>query len=189
MNDGLSKLDRFPHVTSSLVKTMDGRVIDIGGMVMHYGREQTALMEYPQPPTLKVKLLNEHAVAPERGSVGAIGYDLFASDNTIIPMGAYGMVPTGIAVAIPEGHYGRVAPRSGLAAKNGIDVLAGVIDADYRGEVKVILINHGREPLRVERGQRIAQLILERASVFPVKLCAELDDTQRGESGFGSTGV
>jgi dUTP pyrophosphatase len=96
---------------------------------------------------------------------------------------------TDIAVAIPEGHYGRVAPRSGLALKNFIDVGAGVIDADYRGPIGVLIFNFGDVSFKIGRGDRIAQLILERISTPYVEVVQELPETERGSGGFGSTGV
>jgi dUTP pyrophosphatase len=132
-------------------------------------------------------------VLPTRGSPGAIGLDLYASipgpnHFWVIPRGHRAVIMTGLKVAVPEGYYGRIAPRSGLAAKYGIDVLAGVIDPDYRGEIGVVLINHGENSFRVDNGERIAQFIVECADQM-VPIAAKLDDdTERGEGGFGSTG-
>jgi dUTP pyrophosphatase len=99
-------------------------------------------------------------------------------------------VPTGFALAIPAGYEGQVRPRSGLAAEHGVTVLnaPGTIDADSRGEVKVILVNHGREPFRVARGDRIAQLVIAAVATVEVGEVDSLDDTERGGGGFGSTG-
>jgi dUTP pyrophosphatase len=99
------------------------------------------------------------------------------------------MVSTGIAIGIPNGTYGRVAPRSGLAAKHGIDVGAGVIDPDYTGEVKVILFNNSDNDFEIKKGDRIAQLILEKVLTPEIKELGELAKTLRGEGGFGSTGT
>jgi len=126
-------------------------------------------------------------------SGSAAGIDLMAclEDNVELAPGEYRMIPTGLKMAIPEGYEGQVRPRSGLAAKFGITVLnsPGTIDADYRGEIGVILINHGFEPYTIANGDRIAQLVI--APVVKVELLetAELDETERGEGGFGSTGV
>ena len=90
---------------------------------------------------------------------------------------------------MPRGTYGRIAPRSGLAAKHGVDVGAGVIDADYRGEVKILLINHSDVKFDIKKGDRIAQLVLERISLAELNEVSELEETQRGQKGFGSTGV
>ena len=144
---------------------------------------------------LKVKLLRPEAKAPERKSAAAAGYDLYACEEAHIPAyshlcpgNTWALVDTGVAVAVPEGTYGRIAPRSGLALR-GIDVGAGVIDADYRGSVKVLLFNHSSEtPLMIRPGDRIAQLVLERIATPDVEVVDTLDDTDRGDDGFGSTG-
>ena len=99
------------------------------------------------------------------------------------------LIGTGIAMAIPIGNYGRIAPRSGLAAKHMIDVGAGVIDADYRGEVKVLLFNFGETDFAVSEGDRIAQLIVEKYTQTELVEVTDLSETERGEGGFGSTGV
>ena len=138
---------------------------------------------------LQVKLLRRNAVLSSRGSVGAAGYDLCAASNCIIPSRGKGTVDTGLAVSLPPGTYARIAPRSGLAIRNFIDVGAGVVDSDYRGEIKVILFNHSVEDFAVQAGDRIAQLILERIKTPQVKKVAALDDTDRGVGGFGSTGT
>ena len=105
---------------------------------------------------LRVKKLNEKAFIPSKGSEHAAGYDLYSTEETIIPGRGKTLVSTGISMAIPIGNYGRVAPRSGLACKNFIDVGAGVIDADYRGEVKVLLFNFSETEFKVSPGDRIA---------------------------------
>lgn len=130
------------------------------------------------------------ATPPTRGSLQAIGYDLYAhlTEPLYLGPGRRVLVPTGVRVAIPPGHYGRIAPRSGLAVKNGIDVLAGVVDSDYRGVVMVALINHGQVGFTIYNHTRIAQLILERATVLPIEIVDNLDETERQEDGFGSTG-
>ena len=114
-----------------------------------------------------------------------------ADNPMMIAPGARAQIPTGIALALPPGFEGQVRPRSGLAARHGITVLntPGTVDADYRGEVMVILINFGQEPFRVERGMRIAQMII--AATMQAKICevASLDQTDRGPGGFGSTGI
>jgi deoxyuridine 5'-triphosphate nucleotidohydrolase len=118
----------------------------------------------PAPPALQIKLLSSTAKAPTRGSAYAAGYDLYASKATTIPARGKALVDTDISIAVPAGTYGRVAPRSGLASKHSIDVGAGVIDADYRGPVKVLLFNFGESEFKVEVGERVAQLIVERVS-------------------------
>lgn len=145
-------------------------------------------MPLTHPYPLRVKRLTKHAVLPVRGSELAAGYDLAAAHALIIPAHGKGIVKTDLAMEIPVGLYGRVAPRSGMSWKKHTDVGAGVIDSDYRGAVGVILFNHANEELKIERGDRIAQLILERIAYADVKEVSELDDTDRGVGGFGSTG-
>lgn len=146
-------------------------------------------LEKPSEPILQVKLLHPEAKVPTRGSEGAIGWDLYSTESHPISLspGTPTIINTGIAVAIPHGYYGRVAPRSGLAAKQGIDVLAGVIDEDYRGEVKVILNNTTDQFKIIDLSKPIAQLILERADQGKLIAVSELLATVRGEGGFGST--
>jgi dUTP pyrophosphatase len=137
---------------------------------------------------MSVKLLNPDATVPTRGSDEAAGYDLYSLYPLKINPCERVVVSTGIAMKIPVGTYGRVAPRSGLALKNGIDVLAGVIDADYRGEIKVILINHDSKVVEFPAQSKIAQLIFEKIETPELEVVENLDDTNRGEGGFGSTG-
>jgi dUTP pyrophosphatase len=137
---------------------------------------------------MRIKLLSEHAIKPTKGSVHAAGYDLYSTEDVSIPSCVHHLIKTNISIEIPEGFYGRIAPRSGLAYKNGIDVLAGVIDSDYRGDIGVILMNHGDEPFQVSKGDRIAQIIIEKHYDFPLTVVKEIEETNRGEGGFGSTG-
>eukprot|EP00730_Choanoeca_flexa_P011261 TRINITY_DN24216_c0_g1_i1.p1 TRINITY_DN24216_c0_g1~~TRINITY_DN24216_c0_g1_i1.p1 ORF type:complete len:159 (+),score=25.68 TRINITY_DN24216_c0_g1_i1:43-477(+) len=139
-------------------------------------------------PMLKIKKLSENAKVPTRGSDNAAGYDLYAAEDAIIDPQGKAIVKTDIAMAIPEGCYGRVAPRSGLAAKHHIDVGAGVVDRDYRGNVGVVMFNLAKQSYEVKKGDRIAQLVLERIITPKVQEVEELDDTDRGAGGFGSTG-
>lgn len=141
------------------------------------------------PDELKFLRLHPAAKLPTRGSRQAAGLDLYSiEDVTLEATGGRAAVRTGLAVAIPRGFYGRIAPRSGLAVNYGLDVLAGVIDSDYRGEIVCALVNHGREALTIDAGQRVAQLILE-AIIAPEPVWADaLDETTRGAGGFGSTG-
>lgn len=140
------------------------------------------------PPPLQVKLLSPTARAPTRGSAFAAGYDLYSLAVLTVPARGKALVSTGISVAIPQGCYGRVAPRSGLASKHSIDVGAGVIDPDYRGEVKVLLFNLSDTDFQVQEGDRVAQLVLERIFTPEVLVVPELDESMRGAGGFGSTG-
>ncbi|GAA6018419.1 hypothetical protein JCM10207_000888 [Rhodosporidiobolus poonsookiae] len=139
-------------------------------------------------PTFLVQRLVETAKLPVRGSALAAGYDLSSAEDKVVPAQGKALISTGLAIAVPEGTYGRVAPRSGLASKHMIDTGAGVIDADYRGEVKVLLFNHAKDDFQITTGDRIAQLILERIVTPEVQEVASLSDTARGAGGFGSTG-
>ena len=141
------------------------------------------------PPVLEVKKLSENAVIPTRGSPLSAGYDLSSAEDTIIKAGGKGIVKTDLSIACPEGTYARIAPRSGLAVKKFIDCGAGVVDADYRGPVGVVLFNFGDEDFVVNKGDRVAQLILEKISMADTVNVEELTDTERGVGGFGSTGV
>lgn len=140
---------------------------------------------------LKVFLRSENATVPTKGSALAAGYDLYSSESAVIPAQGQGMVATDLTIIVPIGTYGRVAPRSGLAVKHGISTGAGVVDADYRGEVKVVLFNHSKKDFEIAKGDRIAQLVLEQIVNADVKVITqeELDVTVRGEGGFGSTGT
>jgi dUTP pyrophosphatase len=152
---------------------------------------------------LRFVRLTEEASVPSFGSPGAAGADLCCAVECVIP--AKGMldfsheylllalgkclISTGLQIALPPGHYGRIAPRSGLASKHFIDVGAGVIDEDYRGEIKVLLFNFGENDFHVKVGARIAQLICECITRPVLKEVTSLDETKRGSSGFGSTGI
>jgi dUTP pyrophosphatase len=125
---------------------------------------------------------------PEYASAAAAGADLRASEAVELAPGARAAVATALRLEIPPGHVGLVWPRSGLAVRHGIDTLAGVIDSDYRGELKVVLVNHGDEPFRIAPGDRVAQLLVQRVERVSFAAAAEVADTARGGSGFGSTG-
>jgi dUTP pyrophosphatase len=133
--------------------------------------------------------LDGSARLPTRGSQFAAGLDLYSIESlAIAARGGRALVHTGLAVAIPHGFYGRVAPRSGLAIKHGLDVLAGVIDSDYRGEILCALINHGDEQVWIEAGMRVAQLVIESIATPEPVWSEDLSETGRGGGGFGSTG-
>lgn len=138
--------------------------------------------------TFAVQLLSDKAMIPHRSSNDAAGYDLFSSESLVLPSNTRQAIGTGIKIKIPIGTYARIASRSSMALK-GIDVVAGVVDADYRGEVKVILHNFSKEDLFITQGHKIAQLILERIKTPSVVVVDYLPETKRGEKGFGSTGV
>jgi dUTP pyrophosphatase len=137
---------------------------------------------------INIKKLSPNAVLPNWNNDSA-GADLTSLETTTINVGRRHLFKTGLSLAIPTGYYGRVAPRSGLALKKGIDVMAGVIDADYRGELGVILINLGEEPVQINAGDKIAQLIIETCHRCKFVEVADLNNTDRGVGGFGSTDV
>ena len=137
---------------------------------------------------LSFKRLDPRATLPTRGSSHAAGLDIYSIEDVAIEPKHRALVQTGLAVAIPEGYYGRVAPRSGLATKQGLDVLAGVIDADYRGEIRCLLYNTGEETINLPAQSKICQLIIEKIVTPGAVWADEINDTDRGSGGFGSTG-
>ncbi len=148
----------------------------------------------PRTQTLKVKLLDHFQTEfPQYESSLASGFDIRAcmEEPMTIKSGERGLVPTGLSFALPEGYELQVRPRSGLALKKGISVpnSPGTIDADYRGELKIILINHGTEDFEIAPGDRVAQVVMAPVVQAEFDIVTELDETPRGEDGFGSTGV
>jgi dUTP pyrophosphatase len=139
------------------------------------------------PDVLRFKQLDSRAVLPVRGSALAAGLDICSIEDVELQPKQRTLARTGLAVAIPPGFYGRVAPRSGLAVKQGLDVLAGVIDSDYRGELCCALYNTGDEPIHLPAGSRICQLIVEQIITPEATWATDLDATARGGGGFGST--
>lgn len=139
-------------------------------------------------PILSFKKLSMHAYSPVKMTDGSAGFDLRSAYDYIIEPCGKALIPTDLAVKIPDGCYGRIAPRSGLALKYHIDVAAGVIDRDYRGNLGVILFNHSSTCFTVRKGDRIAQLICEKIIEPELKEVLSLDNTERSERGFGSTG-
>ena len=138
---------------------------------------------------LLIKRITDNAIIPTRGSAEAAGLDLYASEGVSIGPGRRAAVSTGISIELPKDTYGRIAPRSGLAVKDGINVGAGVVDRDYTGEIKVVLFNHGRKPFNIKSGYKIAQLIVEKCVMVEVKEVEGVAETARGANGFGSTGI
>lgn len=143
------------------------------------------------PMQIPLKRLDEGLPAPAYAHSGDGGVDLRAASAVRLEPGERATVPTGIAVAIPAGHAGLVVPRSGLASRHGIGVVnaPGLIDSGYRGEIAVILVNHGDHPVQVERGDRIAQLVVIPVVAQEFVEVSELPSSARGEGGFGSTGA
>lgn len=139
---------------------------------------------------LKVKKLKEDVKLPVYSTDGSAGLDLFSAEEVEIPPGQWKLVGTGISIELPDGFEAQVRPRSGLALK-GITVLntPGTIDPDYRGEVRVILLNLSEQNFKVEKGMKIAQLVISKFERVKVEVVDSLSDTKRGEGGFGSTGI
>lgn len=137
---------------------------------------------------LQVERAVADAILPSKGSDRAAGYDLYASEEAHVAAGGKALVSTGLRIKVPTGTYGRIAPRSGLAWKHHLDVGAGVVDEDYRGEVKVVLFNLGPQAFLVRKGERIAQLICEKIEYPEIEVVQTIDETRRGQGGFGSTG-
>ncbi|WP_035293387.1 dUTP diphosphatase [Clostridium sp. KNHs214] len=140
---------------------------------------------------LKVKLIDKDAKMPEYAHEGDAGLDLFSVDETEILPGETKLVHTGISIELPKNTEAQIRPRSGLALKNSITVLntPGTIDEGYRGEIGVILINHGKNSFKVEKGIKIAQMIIKPVFLVEVEETSELASSERGKGGFGSTGV
>ena len=140
---------------------------------------------------LRIKRMHEAAKLPLQARAGDAGMDLFSSEDTIIPARKWALVKTGIQLELPVGTEGQVRPRSGLALKHGITVLnsPGTIDEGYRGEVGVVLMNHSDVDFVVEKHMRIAQLVVQLVPTVNVVEVVELSETERGEQGFGSSGV
>ncbi len=140
---------------------------------------------------LKIKLLDKKAILPCYAHPGDAGLDLFAVERKEIPVGESALIGTGIAIELPEHTEAQIRPRSGLALNHSVTVLnsPGTIDFGYRGEIKAILINHGKHPFIVEEGMKIAQMVIQPVLTVDVILKDDLSDTSRGAGGFGSTGL
>lgn len=137
---------------------------------------------------LKIQKIDREAVTPGYAIMGDAGLDLYSAEEMIIGVGERRAVKTGIKMEIPEGYVGLVWDRSGLAVKYGITTMAGVIDANYRGEVAIVLYNAGKEMFEIKKGMRIAQMLIQRAEGVQIEVVEVLVESDRGENGFGSTG-
>jgi dUTP pyrophosphatase len=138
---------------------------------------------------MRIMRLHDAAIMPTRGSPYSAGLDLYAVDYVILPKHTRVTMRTGIAIELPRGYYGAICPRSGLAHRNGVQVLGGIIDQDYRGEVMVILHNSGEDPVTIQPGYRIAQLIVQAYVEAVPEWSTDLRPTDRGDGGLGSTGA
>lgn len=150
---------------------------DVKGIMSRYGTM-----------TVRVKRLHPDAIVPKYGRPGDAGLDMHALVDMTVAAGERVMVPTGIALAIPVGTVGLVWDRSGMAAKHGMKTMAGVLDHTYRGELKIVLLNTTGVPYEIHKGDRIAQLLIQPIVTSDVIEVAELEETMRGEGGFGSSG-
>ncbi len=137
---------------------------------------------------MNIKKLSDKAIIPTKAHDTDAGYDLYTTETYALAPGERKVFKTDISLAIPPTFYGRIAPRSGLAVKKGIDVLAGVVDSGYRNEICVVLINHGKETVTIQHGDKIAQIIFENYSNHIFEIVNDLDVTERNTNGFGSTG-
>ena len=139
---------------------------------------------------LKVKKIHEDAKIPVYAHEGDSGMDLYSVEDTVLQPSETKLVKTGLQIAVPKGFEAQVRPKSGLAAKFGISVLntPGTVDSGYRGEVMVILINHGKEEYKIEKGKKIAQMVIAKVEEAKIEVVEDLDDTTRKDGGFGSTG-
>jgi dUTP pyrophosphatase len=175
-------------VEEEIIKTEEVKVVETSDSPSKKEAKIDVHVDESSPKLLFAKL-SEHASAPTKGSKFAAGYDLISAYEYVIPKRGSSLVKTDIQIQLPAGTYGRIAARSGLALKNKIDVGAGVVDEDYRGNIGVVLFNHGDEDFVVAKGDRIAQLICEKICYPEVVEVKSLNESERGEQGFGSTGV
>ena len=149
----------------------------------------TPLPIYENFPKLLVKKLDPGAIIPTKANRSDAGYDLYALNGAIIDKHTHKLIKTGISMAIPEGHVGLIWPRSGMAYKYGLDVFAGVIDSGYRGDIGVILYNSQYNSYEINKGDRIAQILIQKVEDFDLVEVEDLDSTERNSGGFGSSGV
>lgn len=140
---------------------------------------------------IRIEQVDKELPLPRFATKGSVAVDLHSAETFTLNPGEFRKVSTGIKVAVPEGYEGQVRPRSGLAARNGISIVntPGTLDSDYRGILYVILINHGFDYFHVKKGDRIAQLMVNKVELFDWEVTEKLDETERGEGGFGHTGV
>ena len=138
---------------------------------------------------ININLLDPMAKIPTRGSDESAGLDLHTIESVTIPPGQRALLKTGLAMSMPKGYVGLIWPRSKLAAKMGIDVLAGVVDSDYRGEIMISLLNTGLDPVEIKTGDKAAQMIIQRYSNMQINVVDDLDKTMRGQAGVNSSEI
>ena len=139
--------------------------------------------------TIKIKKLHPQAILPKYACANDAGMDFYSLENEIINPGERKLIPTGIAMAIPPGYVGLIWDKSGIASKHGIKTMGGVIDSGYRGEIRIVLHNLSNQPFPIEKGMKIAQMLIQPVEQKKIVEVEELDETSRGEGGFGSTGL
>lgn len=137
---------------------------------------------------IKAKLTHKDAKTPKRATDGSAGYDLYAVESCVVQPNARVLIPTGISLEFSENMAAIIKSRSSLAVQYGFDILAGLIDSDYRGEIKVAGINHGNEPIEFKKGDRIAQIVFTNIYTSEISLVDDMSETERGKGGFGHTG-
>lgn len=138
---------------------------------------------------IKIKKLHPEAILPNYAHPGDAGMDFFSNETTTLQPGERKLISTGISMAIPEGHVGLIWDKSGLASKHGLKTMAGVIDTGYRGEIKILIHNLSSSPYIIEKGNKIAQMLIQPVEQKKIIEVEDLDDTARGKDGFGSTGL
>lgn len=140
---------------------------------------------------IRIEQIDKELPLPKFATKGSVAVDLYSAETLTLNPSEFRKISTGIKVAVPEGYEGQVRPRSGLAVKHGISIVntPGTLDSDYRGILYVILINHGTDYFHIKKGDRIAQLVVNKIELFDWELTDGLDETERGEGGFGHTGV
>lgn len=140
---------------------------------------------------LKIQRTDKEVKLPNYAHPGDAGMDVYAAESCVLKPGEHKLIPTGIRIALPEGHEAQIRPKSGLALKHGISIVntPGTIDEGYRGDVGVIVINHGKEEYAIEKNAKIAQMVINKVESLEVEEVEDLDSTARGEGGFGSTGL
>ena len=158
--------------------TLDERSVDIAGQIFGDNSSQISAV-----------LLNQNAKAPTKAHSSDAGWDLYAVNSTVISQHQRQTIETGIALEIPDGFVGLIWPRSGLSVKQGVDVLAGVVDSGYRGEIKVCLYNTSSDNVVIESGDRVAQILIQPVSQMGMVIVDTLSNTERGDGGFGSSGT
>ena len=139
--------------------------------------------------TIKIKKLQKDAIPPKYAQPGDAGMDFYANETIILQPGERGAVPTGIAMVIPVGYVGLIWDKSGLASKHGLKTMAGVIDSGYRGEIKILVHNLSTQPYTIEKGYKVAQMLIQPVEQREILEVSELENTARGDGGFGSTGL